>query len=359
MNPKRELFLLTGSDDTTTGVPDRYLSLDTTAPVDPLPASEMLASAQINAAIHRIHEATETYPRYPWASLARLAGPMCPEDLIIVAARTGGGKSLFLQNLWDALICAGRYGLYVGLEQGPEILRIKWACLRQGVSPRLALAPEPEEQGSPQWDRAMALIQQDLAWQKTPEIIARAHFSSARKINSRGLRRWTEWAVEHGAQFVIVDHIDRVDHGDGKNSFHELSETIRDAKELARKNRLVMILASQVGRPHDKLEQFSPPTLSELRGAGTKEEESDTVLGIYRPFRADVTTQELRDVRNNLRDRDTIIEPNVMGVQVLKHRLDGPVAGKGVKLAVKHQRVTEMSEADRWTTEGHYPKQIV
>ncbi len=359
MNPKRELFLLTGDDDYTTGVPERYLSLDTTAPVDPLPSSGQLASAQINAAIHRIHEATESYPRYPWRSLARLAGPMCPEDLIIVAARTGGGKSLFLQNLWDALICAGRYGLYVGLEQGPEILRTKWACLRNDLSPRFVLAPEPEEQGTPQWTTAMRLVQEDLAWQRTPEIIARAHFSSARKINSRGLRRWTEWAVEHGAQFIIVDHIDRVDHGDGKNSFHELSETIRDAKELARQYRVVMILASQVGRPHDKVEQFTPPTLSELRGAGTKEEEADTVLGIHRPFRANVTNQELQDVRRNLRDRDTIIEPNVMGVQVLKHRLDGPVAGKGVKLGVKHQRVFEMREADCWTTDGHYPRQIL
>jgi hypothetical protein len=326
---------------------------------DDLPSADELSDAQYAAAVYRLHEDTSTYPRFPWKSLATLAGPMCPEDLVMVAARTGGGKSLFLQNLFDALIVAGRFGLYVGLEQSPDVLRIKWACIRRDIAPKLVLATPDELAKSPQWDAAMCAVQEELRWQKSPEIRVRAHFSATRKINPRRLRAWTEWAVDHGCEFVIIDHIDRVEHGNGANPFHEVSETIRLAKELAAEHRIVMILASQVGRPGDPLEQFMPPALHNLRGAGTKEEESDTVLGIYRPLRLDVTEQELKAVRQGLKNRDDVLEPNTMGVMVLKHRLDGPQAGKVVKLAVRHQRVMEIPERDQYTTTGGAVRKVL
>lgn len=301
---------------------------------DALPSADEMADAQYEAGLSRMLEDTTQYPIYPWPSLARLAGPMCPEDLILVAARTGGGKSLFLQNLFGALVEAGRFGLYCGLEQSPEILRIKWACMKAGVAPRLILAPRKEERGTPEWKAAQAKVRPWYKWQFEPAQKQRAFFSTERKIDRAKLRQWTEWAVDHGCDFVVIDHVDRMRHGDGQNAFHELSETIRLAKELAVEHHIVMLLASQVGRPNDAMEQFMPPALQNLRGAGTKEEEADTVLGIYRPLRVDVTTAEMKEVRMGLRDIETIREANAMGVMLLKHRLDGPVAGKAARLGV-------------------------
>jgi replicative DNA helicase len=315
-----------------------------------LPSADEMADAQFVDAVQRLHEDTTEYPQFPWPDLAELAGPMCPEDLILIAARTGGGKSLFLQNLFDALVESGRFGTFCGLEQSPKILRIKWACLRAQVPPKFLLATRKEDRGTPAWREAMDKVQDELAWQKSPEIRVRAHFATARRIDKEGLRAWTEWAVDHGCDFLVVDHVDRMAHGDGKNSFHELSETIQLAKELAVEHRIVMLMATQVGRPADHLEAFMPPSLHSLRGAGTKEEEADTVLGIYRPLRSDVDDKAMKRVRQGLLDRDEIVEPNMMGVQLLKHRLDGPVAGKMVKLAVEHGRVTHLPEKDRHMT---------
>lgn len=334
--------------------PEPPLSLDakrTQKDVEALPDATVLASNQMLAAYERIDEDTTGYPRYPWSSLAELAGPMCPEDLILVAARTGGGKSLFLQNLFDALIVAGRFGLYIGLEQSPDILRTKWACLRSDVPPKLVLAPRPIEQGSSSHSAAVAAVKAELKWQLSADIRARAHFASARKINAAGLRAWTTWAVDHGCEFVIVDHVDRVHHGDGSNSFHEVSETVRLAKELAAEHRIVMLMASQVGRPADALEVFMPPALHNMRGAGTKEEEADVVLGIYRPLKAGVSDKAMTEVRRGLKPREELVEPGVMGVMLLKHRLDGPVAGRMVRLNVRHQRVTEPSAVDLWRSQ--------
>jgi len=357
---RAELDELFGSDDRVT--PRRVINLTERIEkkaAEDMPEASELADAQIVNAVERLHENTTSYPQFPWPSLARLTGPMCPEDLLFAMARTGHGKTLFLLNVFDALVSSGHVGLYVGLEQSPMILRSKWACMRVDVAPKLVLATRADERGSPDWVAAMSKVQDDLKWQRTPEIKARAHFSAERTINAAGLKRWTEWAVERGAAFVIVDHIDRVQLAGRRNPFDEISETVRLAKELAVKHRITMLLASQVSRPGDPLEQFIPPALSSMRGAGTKEEEADTVLGIYRPLRATVTDKELKLVRQGLRDKDTVIEPNVMGVMMLKHRLDGRVAGKTVKLEVRHQRIVDLAERDRWTTDGHRPMQLL
>lgn len=327
-------------------------------PVEDMPSAEELSHEQFVAAVQRLHEDTTQYPQFPWPDLADLSGPMCPEDLVMVAARTGGGKSLFLQNLFDAMVCEGRFGCYAGLEQSPKNLRIKWACMRAGVPPKFLLATRKEERGTPAWRDAMERVQAELQWQRSPAIKQRAHFAAARQIDKAGLRKWTQWAVDLGCDFVVVDHVDRMKHGTGANAFQELSETIQLAKELAVEHRIVMLMATQVGRPGDPLEQFMPPALHNLRGAGTKEEEADTVLGIYRPLKPDVTSKELQAVRQGLADRDTVIEPDTMGVQLLKHRLDGPVAGKMVKLAVEHGRVTHLPEKDRYSTTYDGAKRI-
>lgn len=334
------------------GRDDRAPALSPREVAAQLPGADEMAELQFVDAVNRLHEDTTEYPQFPWPDLAELAGPMCPEDLILVAARTGGGKSLFLQNLFDSLVDAGRFGLFCGLEQAPRILRIKWACMRAKVPPKFVLATRKEQRGTPEWREAMEKVQDELAWMKSPEIRVRAHFAATRRIDKQGLTDWTHWAVDHGCDFLVIDHVDRMNHGTGKNSFHELSETIQLAKELAVEHRLVMLMATQVGRPADMLEAFMPPSLHSLRGAGTKEEEADTVLGIYRPLRADVDDKAMTRVRQGLLDRDAIVEPNMMGVQLLKHRLDGPVAGKMVKLAVEHGRVTHLPEKDRYQT--HY-----
>lgn len=324
------------------------------------PDADVLNAEQTTAAIARLHENTASYPRFPWRELADASGPLCPEDLVLIAARTAQGKSLFLQNLFDALIGAGIAGLYIGLEQGPEILRAKWACIRCGVRPSLVLAPKDHERGGAEWEHAMALVQEDIRdYQCSPTIKRLAHFSATRRVNAKRLLNWTEWAVDHGCGFVIVDHIDRMQHGDGKNAFHELSETVRLAKELAVKHRLVVLVASQIGRPNDSVEALMPPMLHNMRGAGTKEEEADVVLGVYRPLRAKISDAEMKAVRQGVANIDTIREANTMAVMLLKHRLDGAAIGRVVKLNVHHQRIDDLSEKDRWSTAHGRPDQLL
>jgi len=315
-----------------------------------LPSAKELADEQYVASVYRVHEDTTRYPSLPWRSVAQLVGPMCPGNLVLVGARTGQGKSTFLLNAFDGLVESGQRGTYLALEQEPKIMRIQWACLRAGIAPKLVLAPTAEQRGTHEWQRAMDVVQDLLKQQVADPMRSRAFFPGERKIDRAKLRRWTAWAVGEGCTFVVVDHIDRIHHGEGVNPFHELSETVRLAKELAVEYGIVMLVASQVGRPHDALEQFMPPALHNLRGAGTKEEEADTVLGLYRPLRHDTTTEQLTEVRRGLLDVDQVREPNTMGVMLLKHRLDGPVTGKVARLLVQGGRILDPRHGERCAT---------
>lgn len=312
-------------------------------PVDAdLPGAHEMADRQTTEAVYRLHFDRSRYLPFPWASVESIAGVMAPGELWTVAARTGNGKTTFLLDFFDRTVTGphARPVLFVGLEQSPHELRIKWACLRVGVAPKLVLAPSDADVRSPAYTEAMGKVQEDLKVQST--LWKSAHFAATRRVNKHRLTQWTEWAADHGCVAVIVDHVDRMEHGDGKNSFHEMSETIVLAKELAVKHELVMILASQVGRPNgDPLQRFTPPALHELRGAGTKEEESNAVLCVYRPLKPDVTEQDMKRVRQGLMQETQIYQPGTMAVRVLKHRLDGATLGRQCELLLDRGRLTE------------------
>lgn len=306
-----------------------------------LPTAEKMVRDQTRDAFDRLHEDTTNYPAFPWPELDDLAGLMCPEDLWMIAGRTGHGKSLFLLNLFDRLIADNHAILYVGLEQSPKILRTKWAALRAGIPAKRVLAPSKAERSSGAFQSVLEAIEPQIRWQREQPQAQLAHFATTRFVTREGLVAWTEWAVEHGCSMIIVDHIDRMHHGDGKNSFHDLSETVRLAKELATEHRIVMCMASQVGRPNgDHLQKFQPPALHDLRGSGRKEEEADAVLAVYRPLKSGVTDSEMTQARQGRLAEGEIYELDLMAVKVLKHRLDGDMSLKNAALlTVTHGRL--------------------
>jgi KaiC/GvpD/RAD55 family RecA-like ATPase len=321
-----------------------------------IPDALEMSEIQSREAVLRLFEDSRNFPAFPWRSLDDITGPLAPEELVLVAGRTGGGKSLFMQNVFDAFVADGRRVLYIGLEQSPKILKAKWACLRAGVSPRLVLKPQRHEYGTEAHIRARTAVLEEMRnYQDQDDIAKRALFAATRFIDRASLELWTRRAVEkYGTELIIVDHIDRVHHGDGKNSFHEMSETVRLAKELAVRHQIVMLLASQVGRPHDKTERFTPPALHELRGGGTKEEEADEVLTVFQPLRSDLNAKEMADklhlVRIGAAPDSDILEPNVMAVRELKNRIDGAVRGRQTKLEVDRGKLVEIPERDRYAT---------
>jgi replicative DNA helicase len=306
---------------------------------------EEIVDRQVQAATFRLHADKSGYARFPWTSLDEVAGPMAPGELWLACARTGNGKTLFLLNLWAALIEAAKLcGLYIGLEQTAEEMRLKWACTMTGVSPLGILGGKwPIGYDEERIRHDTSLVESHMKRQRSPEIKALAHFSEARFIDADKLRAFVGWAVQFGIEFVITDHINRVDTSSGRNAFEGHTKVVRTAKELAVEHQIVMLAASQMGRPSgDPIQRFMPPALHEMRGGGTSEEEANTVLGIYRPLVTGINDKMLTEVRQGRREEASIYQENRMAVRVLKHRLDGMQLGNQALLRVEKGRVLNL-----------------
>lgn len=319
-----------------------------------LPDEDELAHTQYLRAIDRLKEDKSLYPRFKrLESIHTLTGAFAPEELIFVAGGTGNGKSLFCQNLFDDLIGQEIPSLYIGTEQSPEVLRIKHACIRSGVSPRLMLKPEASDQGTTAFELAREAVQTELRWLDSPERRELAYYANSEYINRSQLTRWISGGVKkYGIECVIVDHIDQVSHGEGFNSVHELTQTVHHLHNLAREHQIPIVVASQIKRTTDPVKRFAPPDGDDLAGSAGKERVMAVGLGLWRPLRTDLPITELREIikrsKQGSKSQDQIYQRDTMGVRLLKDRL-GSVPGKQALLHVgKGGRLSD----DRGLTHG-------
>lgn len=315
--------------------------------LEEIPDAATLAGDQRRSSLARLDLDTRKYPRFGWHDLDKIVGQTIPGDVVIVGAQPGSGKSLFVRNWWDHLIFVQqKQGTYLGLEDSPEHCRIKWACDRTDIPSKLVLGPPEHVFGSPIHREAKRIIAEQLKLFDTPMWRPLHHFATARHVTAAVLEQWIRWSAEQGATFVIVDHIDRVDVGPGRNSADEMRRMVVKCKELAEELKIVVILVSQVKRPEQRTLSLAPPSLEDLAGSSSKERESSIVLALWRMLRPEVGTKEINRVRMGVAGCDiaSLWEPGAMGVRVLKHRLDGDGFGKQVRLRVRGSKIVDWKD---------------
>jgi hypothetical protein len=304
-----------------------------------LPDPDVLAHTQFLGAVDRLHEDKTGYPRFnELASVHGMTGSFAPEEVIMCAGDVGNGKSLLCQNLFDDQVEHDVPTLYIGTEQSPEVLKIKHACIRAGVSPRLMLKPNPEDLVTTAYQAAREEVQRELKVIDS-EFRGLAFYATTEYVNQAELTRWITGGVrEYGIAFVIVDHIDQVEHGPGLNAPGELTGTVQLLHRLARQHSMPIFVASQIKRRSgDPLAAFAPPSVHDFAGASGKERVMALGLGVWRPLRIDLSVKQLRELKKETalgkKSGDRIYQQDTMGVRLLKDRL-GSCPGTQVFLHV-------------------------
>ena len=194
-------------------------------------------------------------------------------DLLILAARTGVGKSALLLN-FARNAAVGEHGTvaFFALEMSGEQLATRLLSAEANVdSTRLRLGMHREDEEA-RIMQAIGVLGEakifidDSAVLTVPEIRAKA-----RRLQS-----------EHGLDLVIVDYLQLL-HGAGRldTRANEISGITRSLKELARELRVPVVAAAQLSRA---VETRHPhiPMLSDLRESGSIEQDADVVMFIYR-----------------------------------------------------------------------------
>lgn len=317
-------------------------------PEKSLPTPENLAALQRGAAMRRLREDTSNYPRLDrWPNLAAMAGALAPDELWLVGGRQGNGKSLFCQNVLDTMVTQEIPTLYIGTEQSAEVLKIKQACLRVGVTPRLVLKPDLAQIGTAVHEEAVALVMDEIRRWSEPPIRDLAFFANTSYVTRPELTKWVTGGVRrYGIQCVILDHIDHMDHGDGVNQRAEIDKTIAHVDVLLKTHHIPGLVASQIKRTQgDVFQRSSPPAAEDFAESSKKERVAAVMLSVWRPLRTDVDHKALRkmqeDAKQGTTDEVKLYQPNTMGIRLAKDRL-GDVPGKQCMLYVgRGGRLTE------------------
>ena len=203
----------------------------------------------------------------------RLNGGFHRGDLIILAARTGVGKtSLMLNFARNAAIGQHATVAMFSLEMGGEQLAMRMLSADADVEmARLRIGRHTDAEES-RVMRAHGLLSgaaifiDDSAVLSVPEIRAKA-----RRLQS-----------ESGLDLIIIDYLQLL-HGSGRmdTRANEIGGISRALKELARELNVPVIAAAQLSRA---VETRNPhiPMLSDLRESGSIEQDADLVMFIYR-----------------------------------------------------------------------------
>ena len=194
-------------------------------------------------------------------------------DLVIVAARTGVGKSAILLNFARnaAVGQKGTVALF-SLEMSADQIAMRLLAAEADVdSTRLRLGMHREDEEA-RIMHAFGVLGEsniyidDSAMLTVPEIRSR----------SRRLQ------AEAGLDLVIVDYLQLLGaSGRGETRAMELATITRGLKQLARELNVPVLAAAQLSRA---VETRTPhiPMLSDLRESGSIEQDSDVVMFIYR-----------------------------------------------------------------------------
>jgi KaiC/GvpD/RAD55 family RecA-like ATPase len=204
--------------------------------------------------------------------------------LIVVCARPGAGKSLVAGNIASRLAVRGCKAVLWSFEMGRNELAMRdiamkdfFYCREQGLSDPITYNNlKRRAYTNAQRDRLVAQTYEKLdenfsiligSPKMTPEYVTNHMRSFARRHPSTRL--------------FIIDHLGLMNIPT-TNRAVEVGEATRLLKVTARQLGIDVLLLCQLNRGVESRED-KRPTLSDLRDSGRIEEDSDIVLGLYRP----------------------------------------------------------------------------
>lgn len=292
----------------------------------------------------------ERFLHLPWRSLDDVVGGIAPGQVWFVGAYSGHGKTTFLMSALDEWFNQGKRIYYMGLESQPYILRTQWACRRLGYDSGEVLSGKAGERAD--WLTVRAKIKEELRSQAKADVAEQVYFSPAKFVDAAKLKAACIQAHALQSDVLIIDH---VDHLEGRGGLYESSvQSMKTLLGLAQEFGLKVIAATQFNNEMikgNRLGLYTPPSATAVYMGNHKRHVASGMLGLYRPLKFDgLTAEDLKKfARGELEPKD-VIEPGVMAVSLMKHRLFGNREGKRVFLRVDHGRVGEMSSVDMLRT---------
>lgn len=211
---------------------------------------------------------------YP--DLDRMTTGLHPDELIILAARPGVGKTAFALNIAGNIATSSNQAVAIfSLEMGAEALVSRMISAIGGIDSYALRTGDMSQEDWGRFYNAMGILAgTNIYIDDTPGIKVNEIRAKCRKIEQES----------HGELgIVIIDYLQLIE-GSGKgreNRQQEVSEISRQLKKLAKELHVPIIALSQLSRGVEQ-RQDKRPVLSDIRESGSIEQDADIVAFLYR-----------------------------------------------------------------------------
>lgn len=191
------------------------------------------------------------------------------QELIIVGARPGSGKTALALHLADAACEAGYAVGFFSAEMASTYLLRRLLSRESGVSQgKLKRGYLTNEDFASITDANARIYERRLFLDDTPNIALDRLISSARRMKRK-----------EGIDLLIIDYIGLITHHDQSIPRHEqVREISKMLKGLARELAVPVVALAQLNRETEG----KRPTLANLRDSGALEQDADVVLFLWR-----------------------------------------------------------------------------
>jgi replicative DNA helicase len=239
-----------------------------------------------------------------FTGLDRLCSGLHRGDLYVVAARPGMGKTAFVLNLavnvaapksvrapqegepyFEAPIEQPGHGvLFCSLEMPREQLAARLLAAEARVNMSAIRSGRPLREDWPKLTDAAARLSRLPLWiDDTPALTLLDLRAKIRRLQAE-IQRGDAHVPAQGLGLVAVDYLQLMQgRRDAQSREQEISELSRGLKALAKELQVPVIALSQLNRAVEtRTTKDKRPQLSDLRESGAIEQDSDTIVFIYR-----------------------------------------------------------------------------
>lgn len=302
---------------------------------------------QVDAAHAILQRDASSVMTYPIPTLAKLRGGWSQGEVDFLAAASNSGKTTLLSTLSRRWVSEGRKVYYAGFELPAHQLRLQWAAREAGYLPGEIVSGEYLAGPNANIVREKVAI----ALREQEQKLDNLRCADVNFVDVKGLKAMAHEASEWGADVFIIDHIDHVE---GTGDLHGQSrQVVATMLEIAKSTGLRFLVATQLnqqGLAQDFLRSHRPVREEYIKQGGHKKEVATFMMGLARAIRRDVTKEELKAVRDRVKELHTIEEPYASQVNVMKHRHYGERVGQVRLLAWERGEYTDyLSPEERRT----------
>lgn len=212
-----------------------------------------------------------------FVGLDKLTSGWQRSDMIVIAARPAMGKTAFVLSMARNTAVDHNMGVAVFSLEMSSVQLVKRLIASEArlSAEKLRKGDLRDHEFQQLHSRIMKLSTAPIFIDDTPGISIFDLRAKCRRLK-----------MQHDIQMVIIDYLQLMTAGGGKNSGNreqEISTISRSIKEIAKELNIPIIALSQLSRSVEQRGGDKRPVLSDLRESGAIEQDADIVSFIYRP----------------------------------------------------------------------------